>query len=324
MNMSPAASAEMEVVISSAYPLSAVLTLPSWPSERPDTTFPVIVMVHGSGDLDRDENTKRLRINAFKELSGLAVRLGFATLRYDKRGVGGSGGDFFAAGLTDLIDDAAAAVAFAKMHPRIDPERVILLGHSEGCMIAPAVHERIPVQGMILLAPAAEPLAHTTAWQREQMYEDLRTMPGFSGWLLRLLRVENKIRKMNDDLIRLVQSSDEAVLRYKGRKINAKWMREHDAYDVRETLKKVTCPVLSVTGSKDVQVKPEHAHAVCALVDAPCEAAVIPDLTHVLRKTDAELRFHSILKDYKRQVKRPLDDELTDVIRRWLLGWLGR
>ena len=312
---------EQEVTIPARYPLAATLTLPTSPEGTADAKLPVVVMVHGSGDLDRDENTKRLRINAFKELSDAIAPLGFATLRYDKRGVGKSGGSFLEAGFFDLVDDAEAAARFARAHPALDPERVLLLGHSEGCMVAPEVHARSPVQGMILLAPCAEPLADTTAWQREQMYEDLRTLKGFSGWLVRLLKVENKIRKMNDDMIAAIRGSDAPVVKYKGKKINAKWQREHESFDVRIPLRETSCPVLAIAGDKDVQAKPEHAQAVCDLAQGPCESLVIADMTHLLRKTSKELRFSAIFNDYRNQVKQPIEPELTAAVARWLVAW---
>jgi len=126
---------------------------------------------------------------------------------------------------------------------------------------------------------------------------------------------------MNDDLIRLIRASDAPVIRYKGQKINAKWQREHERYDVRVPLRNVACPVLSIVGSKDVQVKTEHAQAVCDLVQGTCEALIIDDMTHILRKTDKEKRMSTILNDYKNQVKRPIDPELTAVVGRWLNAW---
>ncbi|WP_309121910.1 alpha/beta fold hydrolase [Paenibacillus sp.] len=310
---------EQEVSLPAAFPLAATLALPADASS--DSKVPVVVMVHGSGDLDRDENSKRLRINAFKELSDPIASLGFATLRYDKRGVGRSGGSFLEAGFFDLVDDAEAAVRYAKSRAELDPERVVLLGHSEGSMIAPAVHVRVPVQGMILLAPTAEPLPDTTAWQREQMYEELRGMKGFSGWLVRLLKVENKIAKMNDEMIAAIRGSDAPVVKYKGKKINAKWQRDHERYDVRVLLREIACPVLAIVGDKDVQVKKDDVYGLRDLVQGPCETLVIEDMTHLLRKTDKDLRFSVILKDYKNQVKRPIEPELTAAVSRWLNAW---
>lgn len=310
---------EQEVIVQGEYRLAGTLALPQGEA---GAKYPLIVLVHGSGNVDRDENAKGMRINAFKELSDMAVSLGFAVLRYDKRGVGQSEGNYLEAGFYDLVEDAAACVEYACQREEIDSSRVILIGHSEGCLVAPLVNKKIPVQGMVLISGSAEPLADTTEWQRKQMLEDMRRAAGFEGWLIRLLKVDQKLIKMNDQMIQAINSSDAPVIRYKGHKINAKWQREHAGYDVRTELPGIACPVLAVTGTKDIQVKPEQVEQICEQVSGPCEYRLIDNMTHLLRKTEAPHHFKAILKDYKQQVKRPVDDELKQVISDWLQRWL--
>lgn len=305
---------EQEVVIQSAYPLAGTLTIPS----NDKAKHPIVIMVHGSGDVDRNENSKHLKMNAFKELSDLIADLGFVTLRYDKRGIGDSGGDFYETGFFDLIDDAVAAVQYAKDHPQIDDGQIILLGHSEGCLVAPAVNKQVEVQGMILLAGTAEPLADTTAWQREQIKEDINSKTGFEGFLVRLLKVANKLDKTNDKLTKKMMATDKPVIRYLGRKMNAKWNREHLQFDVRDYLAEVTCPVIAITGTKDVQVRPSDTEKICELVQGECEHYLIQDMTHILRKTAVKPQISNIIKDYKKQVQNPIDSELKDEVTSWL------
>lgn len=305
---------EQEVVIQSTFPLAGTLTIPT----NDNNKYPIVIMIHGSGDLDRDENTKQLRINAFKELSDHLANQGFATLRYDKRGVGRSGGDFYETGFFDLIDDAVAAVHFAKEHPQIEHDNIILLGHSEGCIIAPAVNKQIEVQGIIFLAGIAEPLAEIAAWQRQQIREELESKAGVGGWLLRTLKVANKIDKTNDKLMKKMLETDKPVIRYLGRKINAKWNREHAQYDVRDDLVEITCPVIAITGTKDIQVCPTDAEKICGLVQGDCEHYLITDMSHILRKTTAKPQMSTILKDYKKQVQNPIDSELKEKVTEWL------
>jgi uncharacterized protein len=227
-------------------------------------------------------------------------------------------------GVYDLIDDAQAVVEFAKNHPNIDSENVILLGHSEGGIIALFVNEKVPVDGMILLAGIAEPLAETMKWQREEMMKDLRSVKGFQGWLLRLLNIDQKITKMNDDLVKALQASDEPVIKYKGKKINAKWNRETLQFDVSKPLQKVTCPVLAITGTKDVNVKVNDLEKIISIVPGPCETHIIQDMTHMLRKTDVEYSMSKIMNNNKKSLKQPIDSELKDKLIVWLGNWKNR
>ncbi|MCM3690789.1 alpha/beta hydrolase family protein [Neobacillus niacini] len=313
-------SKEYEVTIPGQFPLAATLTIPEGSNEK----CPLVVMVHGSGPTDRDSNAKGMPMNIFKELSEVVAEEGFASIRYDKRGVGASKGDFYETGVQDLIDDAQAVLEFAKSHPNIDAESVILLGHSEGSILAPYVNEKVPVEGIILLAGTAEPLADTMTWQREAIINDVRSVKGFQGWLLRLLKVDKKITKMNDDLIEALLASDEPVIKYKGKKINAKWNREHIQFDVSQPLQKVTCPVLAITGTKDVNVKVSDLEKINSFVQGECETHIIQDMTHMLRKTDVEYSISKILNHNKKSLKQPIDAELKDIIRNWLRTWKSR
>jgi uncharacterized protein len=311
---------EMEVMVQGEYPLAATLTYPEGESHK----YPLVVMVHGSGPTDRDSNAKGMPMNIFKQLSEVVAAEGFASIRYDKRGVGASKGDFYETGVHDLINDAHAVVEFAKKHPKIDSENVILLGHSEGSIIAPFVNEKVSVDGMILLAGTAEPLAETLTWQREEIIKDVRTVKGFQGWLIRLLKVDEKITKMNDDLTVALLASDEPVIKYKGKKVNAKWNREHIQFDVSKPLQKVTCPVLAITGTKDVNVKVSDLEKIKSLVQGECETHIIQDMTHLLRKTDVEHSISKIWNNNKKSVKQPIDSELKDKIISWLRNWKNR
>jgi uncharacterized protein len=311
---------EMEVIVQGQFPLAATLTIPEGINEK----YPLVVMVHGSGPTDRDSNAKGMPMNIFKQLSEVVVAEGFASIRYDKRGVGASKGDFYETGVHDLINDACAVVEFAKRHPNIDAENVILLGHSEGSIIAPFVNEKVEVDGMILLAGTAEPLAETMTWQREEIMKDVRSVNGFQGWLLRLLKVDEKITKINDDLIEALLASDEPVIKHKGKKINAKWNREHIQFDVSKPLQKVTCPVLAITGTKDVNVKVSDLEKIKALVQGECETHIIQDMTHMLRKTDVEYSISKILNNNKKSIKHPINAELNDKIILWLRNWKNR
>jgi uncharacterized protein len=129
---------------------------------------------------------------------------------------------------------------------------------------------------------------------------------------------------MNEDLIQALLGTDAPVIKYKGKKINAKWNREHIHFDVSKTLQKVTCPVLAITGTKDVNVKVSDLEKIQSLVQGECETHIIQDMTHMLRKTDVEYSICKIMNNNKKSLKHPIDSELKDKIIAWLRNWKNR
>ncbi|MGH7570661.1 MAG: alpha/beta hydrolase family protein [Gemmatimonadota bacterium] len=125
--------------------LAGTLILPS------DTgPFPVVVFLHGSGPEARWPS---------RFLARRLANEGFAALIWDKRGVGDSGGDWQAASFEDQAQDVAAAVAFLRSRPEIDPERVGIHGHSQGGTIAPLAAVRSEADFVIGSAASGLPMA---------------------------------------------------------------------------------------------------------------------------------------------------------------------
>lgn len=99
--------------------------------------FPCLVMITGSGPQDRNETI--MGHQPFAILADALAKLGWATFRYDERGVGESTGEFEGATSRDFAEDASAIFSQLKSHPQLDPNRIGLLGHSEGSMVAAMV-----------------------------------------------------------------------------------------------------------------------------------------------------------------------------------------
>jgi len=116
------------------------LTYPSGAKGR----LPVVVMLHGSGHNDMNQTMPEGKGSTFVPLAQAASREGYATLRFNKRGVS----DIGPVESTDpaqlapknpynqIQQDASAAIRFAAKSPRIDPSKIFLLGHSEGTNVA--------------------------------------------------------------------------------------------------------------------------------------------------------------------------------------------
>ena len=102
------------------------------PSERRDS--PLAVLVSGTGPIDRDVTFVGHAL--FRVLAHALADAGIASLRFDKRGVGESGGDFSSAGPDDFVADVVGAMEYVVGQTRFTNERVGLIGHSEGGMVA--------------------------------------------------------------------------------------------------------------------------------------------------------------------------------------------
>lgn len=301
---------EREVVFESAgLKLSGTMAVPELAGAP--GPVPAVLMVPGSGQVDRDENHKRMRINVLGELAGHLAAQGIASLRYDKRGVGKSEGDFLSAGFHDNVADAAAALAFLGAQDPVDGRRLFLLGHSEGAYIVTRLAAVSPgLAGVILLAGGARSAEEELRWQGAKVGESLT---GFSARLVKLLRID-LVKSQAKQLEKIKRSQKDWYRVQLFAKVNAKWMRELLAYDPAEDLARIQAPLLGITGSKDIQVDPGNLERMAALVRAPFEAHVVPDVSHILRADPGA----ASLAAYKKQAQRPVEPKVVQLILDWL------
>ncbi len=129
--------------------LAGTLTLPEG-----EDRVPAVLLITGSGPQDRNEEI--IGHKPFLLLADRLTRAGFAVLRVDDRGVGGSTGSDTDASFADLAGDVGAGLDLLAGHPRVDADAMGLLGHSQGGFLAPYVAaERDDVAFAILMAGPA-------------------------------------------------------------------------------------------------------------------------------------------------------------------------
>jgi hypothetical protein len=254
--------------------LAGTLTMPE--SGGP---FAAVVLVTGSGPEDRDEAVFSHR--PFLVLSDHLTRAGIAVLRYDDRGFGKSTGNFATATTEDFAKDALAAVRYLNGREEIAGDRVGILGHSEGGLIAPlAATQSKDVAFVVMLAgpgvPGSEILPAQTGRillasgaSKEKADQQVAIMKR----IVKLVETETDSLKLHDGAMALAHEqvalmSDEerkelgddpdAMLERQIKTLAGPWFRFFLSYDPRPTLAKVKVPVLALNGSLDTQVLPEQ------------------------------------------------------------------
>jgi uncharacterized protein len=272
--------------------------------------FPCVLLLPGSGRVDRDENLKKLPIDVLRQVAADLAGRGIASFRYDKRGVGSSQGHYGRSGLYDHVADAEAALTFLAVRPDVAAGRLFVLGHSEGAYISVRVAaERPDLAGVVLLAGGARTGEEELRWQARRVVD---TLTGFNAFLIRLLRIDPL--KSQAKFLEKIKRSSEDTYRVRLRKINAKWMREFLAYDPAPDLARIRAPILAITGAKDIQVDPANLERMGKIVAASFEAHVVPDVTHLLRRESGP----GGIRTYKEQVKRPVAPEVLALIGLWV------
>ncbi len=301
---------DQEIVIqANGAELSGTLCLP-----KQSGAFPVVLMVHGSGALDRNENAKRFKLDIFNTLAKHLVRAGVASFRYDKRGIGKSGGNYYSAGHFDLLEDAQACLEKLNQHEQCNSHKLFVLGHSEGTLIATEMASNNPlIAGLVLLAPFVDTIESILLKQAQQLKHNAQALSGIPHWPVKLLFQLYEPVRTQQNLIRKIKQATKPTIYFMLKKIPAKWLGELLSIDPASVYPHIDCPCLIIGGSKDVQCDPEDVAIIANLVPGDVEAHVIENLSHLLRIETGSASFFS----YYIQTKQPVD---TKVLR-LIVGW---
>ena len=244
----PSAYAETAPTVGSGeWALPATLTAPV-----EGASLPAVILVHGSGPNDRDETVGANK--PFKDLAvGLASR-GIAVLRYDKRTKvhGAKMASLPTATVNEeVVEDAVAAVRLLRAHPRIDPARVFVLGHSLGGMLVPRIAAVEPAAaGFIVLAGPSRPI-------EDLIVAQTRYLAAADG----TISVEEQ--KAIDETaalaasIRALKPEDASGGPSIGNVRPSYWL-DLRGYDPASAAKAVKTPMLIMQGERDYQVNGEE------------------------------------------------------------------
>ena len=270
-------SEKIVVGAGSEYPLNGLMTLPSDLSK----SVPAVVMVHGSGASNMDE--KVLKLTPFKDLAEGLARHGIASLRYDKRTFVHGRKMIRNKSLTvkeETIEDALLAVQMLKRDPRIDHDRIFILGHSMGAMLAPRIDaEGADVKGLIMMAG-------TPCRLEEIVLRQLRQAGRGSSVLKKIIGLEYRFYKKK--FRGLYQMSDEEAKRKKfAGNLSLYYFKEMGQKTAADYLLTSKKPVLILQGGKDFQVLAKRDYRMFKKLLAGRENTqykLYPELNHVFVK----------------------------------------
>jgi dienelactone hydrolase len=282
-------TAEEVTVEAKGFTLAGTLLLPK--TGKPP--FPAVVTITGSGQQTRDEYLPLPGLEKYRPFRQIAEALasrGIAVLRVDDRGVGNSkGGDTLKVSTSaNFADDVRAQVDFLRERRDVDPNRIVVLGHSEGGMIAPMVAASDPrIAAVVLLAGPGKRGDAIIAYQVNQGLEGDPTLTE---------EARAKGRAEQQEAMRKAIEGDTSA----PEPLRSPWMRYFLAYDPLPTIRKVRQPILILQGELDRQVTADQAEMIAKAAreagNRDVTARVFPGLNHLFlpAKTGAVTEYSSL------------------------------
>jgi uncharacterized protein len=321
--------------------LAGTLTRP-----KEDKKYPAVILLTGSGPQNRDEEIFGFKI--FQKIADYLTRKGFAVLRYDDRGVGGSTGNTMQSTTEDFADDARAAIDFLLKQKNIDPKKIGFLGHSEGGIIAPMVAANSDKVAFMVL------MSGTGVTGGEVLLEQQKLILKASGvsdsLIAQNLELQKKINnalnsgknlnEISGDIEAFAEKdfetlSPEIKASIKDKKayinstvqsqialFNNPWFSYFIKYDPAPALRKVKVPVLMTFGELDLQVpvnqnKPKMEEALRAGGNNNFKSIIFPKANHLYQeaKTGSPGEYSELQKEFVPGFLQTISDWLTKVVK---------
>jgi pimeloyl-ACP methyl ester carboxylesterase len=239
--------------------------------------LPAVVLVGGSGDVDRDGVMHGVPVMG--QLAGLLADAGHLVVRYDKRGVGQSGGRAESAGLSEYADDVLSVVKWVRKQKDVDDKRVYVVGHGEGGSVALLAAARSKdIRALVTIAAPGVKGSELVLEQQRRALEPLK------------ITEEEKQRR-----VALQTQIIDAVLTGQGwdgvpeamrKQADTPWFRSVLAFDPAPLMKKVEQPLLIVHGELDKQVPIANAELLNGLATqrkkGTSALVLVPGINHLL------------------------------------------
>ncbi len=284
--------------------------LPPPPPGKKVARLPAILLVPGSGPVDRDQVVAG--IPTFGQLSGALADAGFLVVRYDKRGIGQSGGRAEAATLSDYADDVVVVARWLFNRDDVDAKNVTVVGHSEGASVAllAATREK-DIARVVSLAGPGTPGAQLIL---EQQAAALARLPISDAERQQKIELQTKIQAA------VLSGKWEGVPDELRKQADSPWFASVLAFDPSQVVSRVRQPLLVIAAERDRQVPAHHATLLAGFAktrkrDAGVTVVTLPGLNHLfVPATTGEVDEYSSLPD------RHVSPLVAETIVRWIHG----
>lgn len=265
---------------------------------------PLVVIVAGSGATDRDGNGGGLKSDAYKMLCESLAERGISSYRYDKRAIAASAYEgmkeedltveLYAGDVKDIVHHFYSMGKYSSVY---------VVGHSEGSLLSIlAARDNKEISGVVSLCGAGRPMGVILKEQLAAQAGGMLTP--YTTPIIDSLSAGHKVKNVMPQLYSLFRPSVQPFL--------ISQMR----YDPVDEIKKLTCPILIISGSKDLQVKEADYDALRgAKPDA--RAVRVEGMSHTLKMTDSDNMQVQLFTVYMNP-SVPLSDELMMEIKNFV------
>jgi dipeptidyl aminopeptidase/acylaminoacyl peptidase len=264
-------------------------------------------MITGSGLQTRDQRIVLPGLEKYMPFRQIAERLasnGIAVLRVDDRGIGGSTGfeTLEHVTTTKFAEDTRAQVAWLRGRKEIDPQRIVVIGHSEGASIAAMLGASDPkLAAVVMMAGVAKRGADVSFEQQADMLKSDTTMSE---------ETKASLREKQKEIVKTVLAGGDVP------GFND-WTREYFVYDPLPAARKIKQPLLILQGERDRQVEESHAHMLADAVrgagNKDVTLKVFPTLNHLFLPSTT-----GSFNEYGHLSTNAVPDNVLDALTDWL------
>lgn len=290
------------------YTFNGTLTLP----ENYSKNTPVVLMVTGSGQQNRDEEL--FSHKPFAVIADALARQGIASLRYDDRGWGDKSVNFADFTTDDFRQDAAAAIPL--LRKRFN--KVGILGHSEGGTIAMMLAAEGKADFIVSLAGMAISGKETLIMQNRQAMSAIglpkETVDSYCNSISKALDEIASGKKANEINIDDVPQALKPITIKALQQADTPYIRHFLTVDAGKLLPEIKCPVLALNGTKDTQVD-------CDANTTRIEKG-LADCKHSIKKIDGVNHMFQhcntgIVTEYQ-QIEETIAPEVLQEVAKWI------